>query len=327
MFINAVQFRNYLNRSECSQLRHDYKRRILNTPPEKRYALMSLKESRKILSTIKQSIVQRQSAITNTENNLTFYISKWIRPWDVVPELINFVPPEDDYGIGVEVEFGFVSVAAAIKVANHIKNWHYVALDFEGGENPIEATFSPVLYSKLNSKSQVNRYLDFLNANKELVTQHNAAESWVGTHVNVSANVPVSTLRAEQLSDVLRSLCSRYDHITNHRATDEQVALRNKYFGRNPYGYCVPQAGGKYVEFKLFNSTTDKKVLRRYINVSVALMSLLNSYVAITPESVKHALETGYSGKPKSCNWSTFATPDVPNESSTSEDSNFALAA
>ena len=204
---------------------------------------------------------------------------KWYRPWDVVPKLRAFQAPEGDYGIGVEVEMGFRSRQSAQTIANKIKNWKYIAVDIEGGENPIEATFPPVLYSKLSSKSQVFRYLKLLRENVRLVRNHDH-DAAVGIHINVSKGgvTTYNILRGDDLCNVVSTL---------------SYSEKMKYFGRQPYG-VVNCNTGKYLEFKLFNSTTDGKALKRYINIAVALTDLVTSDAPIDREVVITALELGY---------------------------------
>lgn len=327
MFINAKQFQTYLNQGHYARVR-SYYRRALDSPEARAryYATLTLKESRELVTKIKQAIVNRDTTyIVHSANGIegaTLGISKWVRPCEIVPELVNFCPPEGDFGVGVEVEFGFTSLTAAQQVANHVKNWKYITLDYEGGDNPIEVTFPPVLYSKLNKKSQVNRYLDYLAANDELVYKHTPA-LFVGIHINVSCPRPVCHMRDTALQTVLIMLSGGY---MGNLGSPEQQALCKKYFGRNPYNLNVRQADGKYIEFKMFNSVTDRKVLKRYIDISVALMMLLDSNIDITRASVLHAITSGYAGKPS---LPLVVAPQQPvlNESSTVDASNFALAA
>ena len=210
-------------------------------------------------------------------------VSKWWRPWHVVPKLSAFRPEVGDYGIGVEVEMGFRSIVGSQHIANLIKNWRYIAVDIEGGACPIEATFPPVLYSKLSSKTQVFRYLKLLRDNIDCVHPH-CQDNFVGTHINVS-----------------KGGVSRYDRGRVDTMCYLLVGLRNtnprredcyKYFGRFPYGGVYDREG--YLEFKLFNSTTDSKALKRHINVAVALTDLIDSDTTIDEDSVFAACEAGY---------------------------------
>lgn len=246
---------------------------------------LTQKEIREALRAVKQQIVERKVCLHNQSGQDTgAYISKWLRPWEVLPELLTYTAPEGDYGVGVEVEMGFVSQAAAQQVAQHIANWKYVCLDFEGGEHPIEATFSPSKYSTFGGRSQVARYLDYLKANEELCEGHHAGARHVGTHVNVSKggvrNYDMN--RANLVSNLLSSL-----------SFDNQL----KYFGRSPYGYVYPQVG--YLEYKLFKSTLDSKVMLRYVDIAVALTALITSDTRLTREAVMEALELGYNKRAK----------------------------
>ena len=250
---------------------------------------------RKLLAAVRKGIVARRSAIYFGNDCVDLY--KWRRPWDVVPKLRNFTPPEGDYGIGVEVEMGFNSVDDASFIANKIKNWKYVAIDVEGGNWPIEATFAPVLYSKLSSKTQVFRYLKLLTQHSDKVHKHDEG-SMVGTHINVSKGGARYTDETRLRRMYFALLSQRVSVPTYERDCQDlgnNPLTRDecyKYFNRVPYGGCYSQS--TYIEYKLFNSTTDVKALRRYINIAVSLTDLLYSTNLINYDSVRAALEAGY---------------------------------
>ena len=243
---------------------------------------------RPTLKNIKAYVKACKRAIVNREGDVYFngcysQVAKWYRPWDVVPKLRNFQVPEGDYGIGVEVEMGFRSGSDARHIANLVKNWRYIAVDIEGGDYPIEATFPPALYSKLSSKTQVFRYLKLLRDNIDRVYQHRE-NSFVGTHINVSKG-GVTYYNFSKVNQM-------YYLLIGMRNQPQHRELCNKYFGRNPYGGVYDRGG--YLEYKLFNSTTDGKALKRYINIAVALTDLIDSDQEITEESVFAACELGY---------------------------------
>ena len=208
------------------------------------------------------------------------YVGKWIRPWDVVPAIKNFQAPEGDYGIGIEVEMGFNSLEDAQFIAKTISNWRHIAIDEEGGSYPLEVTFPPFLYSKLSSKSQPCRYLQLLKKNTRKVDKHYSYEE-VGTHVNVSKG-GVSRYDYYRLNDV------------NEIIENMSWRLCNKFFRRVPYGYGNTYGKDNVIEWKLFNSVTDYKVLKRYINIAVALTDLVASDVDIDESAVMNALNNGY---------------------------------
>lgn len=254
-------------------------------------APVSLKQAQKGLAKIKEKLRNRQAG----------NYSKWYRPWEVVPKLKEFRAPEGDYGVGVEVELGFVSLAAARQVANHVQHWKYITLDFEGGSNPIELTFPPIPYSVLNKRSQVIRYLDYLNVNSHLVHPH-APGRVAGTHVNVSCgSVPIINIqRCGAVNSMLWHLMGYdpnygWDSVYTTQ-TAEHRARATKYFGRRPYGWGYPQGGGRWIEWKLFHSTIDSKRFIQYANVAVALTRLICGTDTINEASVLQALEDGYTG-------------------------------
>ena len=244
------------------------------------------KRAAKVLSEIKQAIVDREDDY-DLNRHYSINVGKFARPWHVVDKLRNFRPPQGDYGIGVEVEYGFNSHSDATDVVMHIKNWRHIAVDKEGWPNGIETTFAPTLYSKMNKKSQCFRYLDYLRANLGKVHPHDPS-STIGTHVNVSAHERLSSARCHRV----RSTIEYMGHATKER-----------FFGRpQPYGAGVvrPTTGGhNYIEWKLFNSTTDSKKLREYINVAVSLTKLVEGNDIINMETVTQACERGLLGRVK----------------------------
>ena len=276
MFFSAKEYHSWLNSSEGEW----NKERIIGS----RTRRISLRAAAKRLRAIKDAIIEREEFVELDDYDDDGYgdggedIYKWLRPWHVVPKLKNWQPPAGDYGIGVEIELGFNTESAARRVAQAVRNWRYVALDIEGPAHPIEATFAPFAYSKMSNRMQPFRYLKLLRERPGDVYQHDPA-SHTGTHINVSSQV---TSYDYNKLDRLR--------VGLYRLSREQ---NYKYFGRNPYGY-VNIYSGKYLEFKLFNSTTDSKVLRRYIHIAVALTELVTSEREITDESVLGALEAGY---------------------------------
>lgn len=281
MFFTAKQFMTYTNSEAIrrrasmgdyrflNSIRGGFQLGATNTP-------LTLKEARNIMRQVKRRMVARDVGYFDGRAGLT----KWFRPWDVVPELKEFTPPEGDYGIGIEVELGFTSRANVQHIANIIKDWKYIALDEEGGSFPLEVTFPPLLYSKLSSKSQPMRYLKLLKENEARIYRHSPG-NLVGTHVNVSKG-GVSFARNSRVGAMHSAL------------SDLSTALEVKYFGRRPYGYIYVQGGGKHLEFKLFDSTIDTAVLRRYIDISVALTDLIAGTEEITHTSLVAALERGY---------------------------------
>ena len=255
----------------------------------------------KRLRKIKQAILDRDydANVYDCDYADAISVTKWLRPWDVVPKLKNFWPEADDFGVGVEIEYGFRSNEDAQWIANKVQHWKYITLDYEGGEYPIEATFPPVAYSKLSSRSQALRYCKLLAQESDRVEEHEACYS-VGTHVNVSkgGNDMSSHSVAYRLDILRRILC------------ELRVRQLFKYFGRAPYGYGYVRetaSGRCFVEWKLFNSTTSAATLKRYINIAVALTDLTYSSQYISRESVMTALEYGYN-RGKFGKWNSLYT-------------------
>lgn len=278
MFFSAREFMEYINSSEGTYARANYFKAV--------HRRITLNEARSFMRLVRNAIVERNMAPYVAKEDCCVSLYKWLRPWHVVPKLREFAPPPGEFGVGVEVECGFISPAAASFVADKIKNWKYVAVDYEGGEYPIEATFPPFIYSKMRSnRTPALRYIKLLSDNANLVAPK---DQHVGFHVNVSkggANgrcMSIDNQRLYSINDELECLSYR-----------EKL----KYFNRDPYGMLFPQGGNRWVEMKLFDSTTDVATARRYIHIAVALADLLYSDRRITGESVRAALEAGYNKK------------------------------
>ena len=143
------------------------------------------------------------------------------------------------------------------------------------------------------------RYCKLLTQESHRTETHDPTDH-VGTHVNVSKGSSVMSLRNLSI-----------------RQSDMNACLYNidftaacKYFGRSPYGYGYLREasnGRSFIEWKLFNSTSDAATLKRYINIAVALTDLMYSSQSITSESVMIALEYGYN-KGKFGKWNSLYT-------------------
>lgn len=210
-------------------------------------------------------------------------LSKWTRPWEVVPELKQFKAPKGDYGVGIEIEMGFNSDKDATFFCEYMKDWKNVTFDREGGKYPIETTFPPTIYSEINSRYLPFRYLRYLTKNKDRVYKHDETAA-VGTHINVSKGGITNynpNGRLTDLNNCLKNIIKNND-------------LNIKYFGRRPYGLAFNQ--GKWVEFKLFNSQLSDKRLRQYIDIAVSLIDLVvgKTDTPMTLQNVHIALEEGF---------------------------------
>ena len=255
----------------------------------------------KRLRKIKQAILDRDydASVHDCDDADYTSVTKWLRPWDVVPKLKNFWPEADDFGVGVEIEYGFRSEEDAQWIANKVQHWKYITLDYEGGDFPIEATFPPVAYSKLSSRSQALRYCKLLTQESRRTETHTPNDC-VGTHVNVSkgSGVMASATLHNRVHSMSVVLC------------DLDATELRKYFGRIPYGYGYVRGtsnGRIFIEWKLFNSTSEAATLKRYINIAVALTDLVYSSRDLTRENVMIALEYGYN-RGKFGKWNSLYT-------------------
>lgn len=280
MFFTAKELHSYITTSGDEYEMARAEGRYASITDYENPAHFSLAKAKAAIKRMRKAVVDR-----SWDNGDAFFTGKWLRPWDVVPKLRNFRPPQGEYGIGIEVEMGFNSLQDASYIADQIKDWKYIAVDREGGTHPIEATFPPVLLSKFNN-SQAVRYLRLLKKNEDRVYAHGVAAS-VGTHVNVSSG----TTRefgwdwVEDMQSVLSEIC--HGHV--NRGRDAEFCL--KYFGRRcPYGTVYSR--GNYLEYKLFNSTTSTKQLKKYVAVAVELTKMIEGDEPITVDTVKETLRS-----------------------------------
>lgn len=240
---------------------------------------VSLNRVKAYVRACKKAIVEREQYVVGDECSDGGDVFKWYRPWQVVPSLKEFKAPDGEYAVGIEVEACFSDRGKA--VASKVQHWKNIAIDFEGEEEMMEVTFPPTLYSKMSSKQQHFRYIKLLSKDPTWL-DHNDEDcdaGFVGIHVNVSkGGCTVSSTRVGQVTNGLRELSG-----------EENL----KYFGRDPYSYANNYQGN-YVEFKLFDSTTDPKVLRRYIHIAVALADIIYGEQEINIDLVRSALSTAY---------------------------------
>lgn len=285
MLFSARQLNSYLVLSNDLYLNQSVNRLIGEPRSQK---IPSVKKCAAILRRAREALVSRNDDII-----YNLGLTKWHRPWHIVPTLTNFQVPEGDYSIGIEVEYGFQSVQAASAVANVIKNWRHITMDSEGGRNGMEVTFPPTLYSKFGPTSQACRYLKLLAKNVQGLVVHSPA-ALIGTHVNLSfaGFRSDSSLMYNRMRRINAIIDTRnyylYEGVERTLTNTEQ----NKYFGRIPYEGMNFQ--NNYIEFKLFNSVHDWKRLRQYVNISVALAELIRGNESIDYTSVLAALERGY---------------------------------
>lgn len=279
MYFTAQQYRTYKNSNQ------DYGIYNRNTGLYE-FRKITLKEARDSLRAVKADLIARRLGDMGGGP-----LSKWYRPWDVVPAISNYKAPSGDFGIGIEVEHGFQTPEAMRAMATKVLSWRNVALDNEGGPNGIEVTFPPMDYSKFKN-SRALKYVRLLAKPSTEAFVHKTT-SMIGTHVNVSSGLGdrnFSPARIQAMSRILSSF--RYDMDVLSQDTRAKCI---KYFGRVPYSGAFAQ-GTKFVEFKLFDSNRSAKSLKRYVNIAVELykLSLEGNFTPIAQGTVFAACEIGY---------------------------------
>lgn len=276
MYFSANEFYNYLNDSQ-PWVRED----IIHDAGESKFTKRAVARIHKRAIA---AVMAREESAYHEEDGKEYYsgVWKWHRPWDVVPSLKNWQAPAGDFGVGIEIELGFNDWYAVHGIMRTVRRWKYITMDFEGcGDYPIEATFPPVCYSKFGPKSQACRYLKLVDGK---ALWHDE-EEMVGTHINVSVGGRAHRDNAARRGSV--------NSIIEYYHNGFSVEHQEKYFGRRPYGGI--RSAGTHYECKMFNSVTDWKVLRRYVDISIELIKLIESEEVINASSVIAACERGYS--------------------------------
>lgn len=267
-----VDFKSYYNHINGSPLK---KREFV-----RRHGKFTKKLVREHLRHVHQRISDRYTFTdpSTSRNYNREWLGKWCRPWDLVPKLKNYRAPNGEFAVGLEVELGFKSHENAVCAGKFLHKMRYVTADFEGGQHPVEATFPPFRYNRLNKNNQVFRYLKFVAENDLALEQ---LSDYAGTHVNVSMGGRRGCRKVPALGGLNRELSS---------LSYEQ---KERYFGRrNPYGYLYKR--GRFIEMKLFKSSTDGAVIRRYINIAIAIAEFAYKKILPTQEELVAALEIAY---------------------------------
>lgn len=274
MYFSADDFYTYLSRSPSRAVR------VLEKFGEDR---LTKRAVARIHKRAMEAIKAREDDASFEKDGEWYSFStwKWYRPWDVVEKLKYWRAPAGDFGVGIEIELGFYPCDDE-EIARRVQHWRHITLDFEGGDHPIEATFPPVRYSKFGPKSQACRYLKLVDG---IATKHSPARM-VGTHINISVGGR-EHLDSYHRRDALNGIL----HSSYHNTLSDRQ--REKYFGR-AIVYGGIYSCSTHYECKMFNSVTDWKVLRRYVDISVELIKLLESEEEITLSSVVAACERGY---------------------------------
>lgn len=254
MFFSAKDLYTHFLNGNSSYSWREINSEMLDTDRWGTMPAVTMSRVKRILKEAKRRIV-----IRNVDDSCVY---KFLRPWDVVPALKEWKAPAGKWGVGIEVETSFRSGFHTTNVAKRLQHWKHIAIDGESGvPNGLEVTFPPVVHDKFKG-SQAERYLKLLHT--EFAGDVNQpARAHVGIHVNVSAGEGGGEASGPRTQLVVDAL---------YRLSDEDKLL---FFGRRrPYGYIYDQ--GTHLEYKMFQSTTDVKALRKYVNVAVSLSELIH---------------------------------------------------
>lgn len=228
------------------------------------------------------TLEQAEAGIAALKDGITFVdgytFSKWHRPWESyrsAEELPNRLKlNRDKVWVGVEIEIGARSAADMHSIRQYLlNNFEFVTADREGGPFPIEATFPPCEMGKLLAKdSYISRYYADVLTTDQVVTH--ASNAFVGTHFNISTPYTrrVSAVTLAENSNVLINMLVTESNAATPSGNSRHGSgtLVHKLFGRYPYGAAYNH--GKFVEYKLFNSTHNPEHFAWYARVMKALI-------------------------------------------------------
>jgi hypothetical protein len=193
------------------------------------------------------------------------------RPWFLVDVTKNLDPTQAWYGW--EFEGGYATEEDYKRVIKYFwSRFPYSAIDIEGhGHYSAELTFSPCNEADLDDESfGLMKLTKFINRNKIGTTQWGIG-SMVGTHVNIST--PAYRALSQEQAYIVASRLG--DMLNSGLTYDEKI----EFFGRQPYGYAFPQRtsdGKQWIEFKVFNSTTDLDELRKYARTAKRIAFIMD---------------------------------------------------
>lgn len=215
----------------------------------------------------------REILRSNLKATLMRTQSKVNRPYVLTDVTANLDPNQS--WIAWEYETGFASEAEYNAVVNYMFRYQpYTTIDREGhGTYAAELTFSPTNADVAAAEtSPIFRLYEFFKRHRIRGSRW-SPNSVIGTHVNISTPAYRNDAYAVHHSSAVQML--------NVALANMAAQHKTELFGRTPYGYAFAQSGGgkRWVEFKLFNSTFDVEVFKRYNKVALKLADALEASV------------------------------------------------
>lgn len=229
-----------------------------------RFSNVNREEARALYDTLK-NYVQRTGRFTY----------KSLRPylWRDVNEM--GLDPEVPWW-GFEFETGYISKEArATALAYCWDNFDNVTFDGEGeGHFPSEVTFAPEnMSSFIEGTAPGYKFTKFLSDHAALTNRTVYAN--IGTHINIS----IPEMRRVSWSGDFAKKVMRVTHVLNRTLGTIDRESNEYYFGREVlYGGFdsnSDEATNYWLEGKLFRTTYDIEVFKRYLRVCQALTKVL----------------------------------------------------
>jgi len=209
--------------------------------------------------------------------NRGYFGGKVFRPYDHTNVTDMGLDPSQPW-IGFEFETGYASKDAMRKCLGYCwDSFDNVTFDGEGeGEHFSEVTFAPAnLSSFVDQSAPAAQYMKFLSDNREMT--YNSGESAIGTHVNIS--LPVMRGRTQQTAQTLYNIIPALNRSLGTLSADDNLG----FFGRERLyaGFFLnsDNHNNSWFEGKLFRTTYNYDVYKKYIRVSRGLIKAIEALV------------------------------------------------
>lgn len=195
---------------------------------------------------------------------------KYLRPWELDNQLYARLDRTKPWW-GFEFETGYKSREDRAAVINHVwDTWNNVVFDSEGeGNAAVEITFAPQESEKFHDgTADAFKFVEYLTNNPRVMQGNGAA---VGTHLNFSH----PNLTTNNYGRVAQGLQRTVAVLPKNCAEGD---TRLHMFGRAAlYGgfFCNAAEESCWIEGKLFRTTYDIEVFKRYLKVSEGLTKCL----------------------------------------------------
>lgn len=194
------------------------------------------------------------------------------RPWELV-DVTSGLDPQQAW-VGIEFETGWGTQDAYHRACNYVfDNFNHTVIDLEGyGGYAAEITFAPENLSTFDEgTSKMQQFLSWLNTDGPATLQ-NGPGYMIGTHANIST--PAYRAMWDEEAGPLNRILRRSLFLM-------RAAQLVECFGRSPYGANNMMGSGtsKWIEFKLFDSTSNVEQFNRYVRSIKGLTKVIDKMI------------------------------------------------